>query len=323
MKPSPFACALIFAAFALVSLPATSQDYPAKPVRIVVPYPPGGGTDIVARVLADKLQKKWGQPFLVENRAGASGNIGAEAVFRAPPDGYTLLFAVPGPLVLHKTLYSNLAYDSDAFTPVSVVATIPLMLLVHPSVSAQSVTELIAYAKANPEKLNYASQGVGSPAYLGAELFKSMAGVKMVEVTYKGTGPALADLLAGRVDMMFGELASAGAYIRAGKLRVLGAATERRHPLLPEIPTLSETLPGFNVAVFYGMVAPPATPPAIATALSEALADALKETDVAKRLTDLSMVSTGGMTPEESGRFMKQEGDRWGKILRAIGAKAD
>lgn len=320
---SAFVYRLLLAALLLFSLSAGGQDYPSRPVRIVVPYPPGGGTDIVARVLAEKLQAKWGQPFVVENRAGASGNIGAEAVFRAAPDGHTLLFAVPGPLVLHKTLYSKLPYDSDAFTPVSVVATIPLILLVHPKVTAQNVRELVAYAKANPEKLNYASQGVGSPAYLGAEMFKFMAGVKMVEVAYKGTGPALADLLAGHVDMMFGELASAGGYIRSGKLRVLAVATEGRHPMLPDVPAMSEVLPGFSAAVFYGMVAPPATPPAIAEKLSAAISEGLKQPDVAKRLVDLSMVSTGGMTPEDSGRFMAQERDRWGGILRAIGAKAD
>lgn len=244
-------------------------------------------------------------------------------MFRSQPDGYTLLLAVPGPLVIHKSLYPKLAYDSDAFVPVSVIATIPLVLLVHPKVTAESVQQLIAFAKTNPGRLNYASQGVGSPAYLGAELFKLMADVKITEVPYKGTGPALADLLAGHVDIMFGELASAGQHIRAGKLRVIAVGSEQQHPMLPNIPAIAEVLPGYNAAVFYGVVAPPGTPSAIADKLSPAIAEALKQPDVAQRLLDLSMVATGGSTPAEMGLFMGRERERWAKVIRAIGATAE
>lgn len=314
---------LLLAAVLALAPSVHAEDYPGKPIKLVVPYPPGGGTDIVARIIAEKLQAKWGQPVIVENRAGASGNIGAEGVFRSQPDGYTLLLAVPGPLVIHKSLYPKLAYDSDAFVPISVIATIPLVLLVHPKVTAESVQQLIAFAKANPGRLNYASQGVGSPAYLGAELFKLMADVKITEVPYKGTGPALADLLAGHVDMMFGELASAGQHLRGGKLRALAVAGDKAHPMLPKIPVISEVLPGFDAAVFYGVVAPPGTPPVIANKLSGAIAEAIRQPDVAQRLTDLSMVTTGGSTPAEMGVFMRQERERWGKVIRAIGATAE
>lgn len=316
-------CGLMLVAALALAPGVRAQDYPNRPIKVVVPYPPGGGTDIVARIIAEKLQVKWGQPVIVENRSGASGNIGAEAVFRAPPDGYTILLSVPGPLVIHKSLYTKLAYDSDAFVPISVIATIPLVLLVHPKVEAESTQQLISYARANPNRLNYASQGVGSPAYLGAELFKLMADVKIVEVPYKGTGPALADLLAGHVDMMFGELASAGQYIRAGKLRVLAVGGEKQNSLLPNTPALSEVLPGYNAAVFYGVVAPPGTPAVIAARLSAAIAEALKQPDVAKRLLDMSMVMTGGSTPAEMALFMDKERERWGKVIRTIGAQAD
>src|SRR5215204_2636274 len=198
-----------------------AEEFPSKTIKIVVPYAAGGGTDIVARIIAQKLQDKWGQPTIVENRAGAGGNVGADAVFTAPPDGHTLLFTAQGPLVVNKPLYGKLTYEPDAFTPVSLVVIAYSALLAHPKVPANDLRQLIEYAKSNPDKLNYASQGIGTAAHLTAELFKSMAGVRIGHVPYRGSGPALTDLVGGHVDLMFGELAPARPYVQAGTLRAM------------------------------------------------------------------------------------------------------
>ena len=319
------ACGLAIVAsagFSPASAQSDASSYPSRPVRVIVPYPPGGGADILARILSEKAQARWGQPIIVENRSGAGGNVGTEAVFRAVPDGYTLLFTAQPPLVSNKSLYGKLSFDPDALAPVAVMATGYSVLLVHPKVPANSLQELIAYAKANPDKLSYASQGVGNAAHLIAELFKMMAGVKMVHIPYKGTGPALTDLLAGQVDLMFGELATAGAHIRAGKLRVLGTGGEVRHPALPDVPAIGETLPKFVAFVWQGMVAPPGTPTAITGKWAAAITDVVKIPDVANRLRELSMIPGGG-TPQEMQQFMQEERERWGSVIRATGAKAE
>lgn len=303
------------------ALPVRAQDYPGKPIKIVVPYSPGGGTDIVARLLAEKLQGKWGHAVIVDNRPGAGGNLGAGAVSAAAPDGYTILFTAQGPLVVNKSIYAKLTYDPDAFVPVSLVTVAYSVLLVNPKMSANSVQQLIAFAKANPGRLNYASQGIGTAAHLIAELFKSMAGVSIVHIPYKGTGPALTDLVAGQVDMMFGELAAADPYIRSDKLRALAVSSEKRNPSLPNVPTMSEALPGFVVTSWWAIVAPPGTPSAIANSLSSAIAESLKQPDFARRLVDLSMVATGS-SPAELGLFIKQESKRWGEVIRAAGVQA-
>jgi tripartite-type tricarboxylate transporter receptor subunit TctC len=302
--------------------PAAAQDFPARPIKIVVPYAAGGGADIMARIVAQKLQDKWGQAVVVENRAGAGGNLGAEAVYAAEPDGHTLLFTAQGPLVVNQSLYGKLAYDPDAFAPVSLVVVAYSVLLAHPKVPASSAQELIAFAKANPDRLNYASQGIGTAAHLTAELFKSMAGVKIVHVPYKGSGPALNDLVAGHVNIMFGELAAAHPYIGSGMLRPLAVSSEKRNPSMPDVPTVSEVLPGFVVTSWWAVVAPPRTPPAIANKLSAAIAETLKQPDVAARLVDMSMVRTGS-TPAELASFMQQERERWGNVIRASGARAE
>jgi tripartite-type tricarboxylate transporter receptor subunit TctC len=313
---------LLLAIVQVLALPLAAQDYPAKPIKVVVPYAPGGGADIMARIIAQKLQDKWGQTAIVENRAGAGGNLGAEAVFSAPPDGYTLLFTAQGPLVVNKSLYGKLAYDPDEFVPVSLAVVAYSVLLVHPKVPAGSMRELIAYAKANPERLNYASQGIGTAAHLTAELFKSMAGVRINHVPYRGSGPALNDLVAGHVDMMFGELAPAHQYVRSGVLRAFAVSSEKRNPTMPDVPTVAEALPGFVVTSWWAMVAPPATPPAIANRLSAAIAEALRQPDVAARLADMSMVETGS-TPARLASFMSEERERWGNVIRTSGAKAE
>lgn len=305
-----------------LSLAAQAQDYPSRPVKVVVPFPAGGASDVLARIVAEKLQAKWGQPFVVENRSGAAGNIGAESVFKAEPDGYTLLSAPPPPLVINKRLYAKLAYDSDAFAPVTLIAVVPNVLMVHPKVGVSSVQELIAYAKANPDRLNYASQGSGGTAHLTAEMLKSMAGIKIVHVPYKGTAPALTDFLAGQVQMMFENLASSLPHIRAGKVKALAVGSEKRSAFLPDAPAMSEVLPGFVSVTWFGVVAPPRTPPEIANRLSAAIAEVLRLPEVAKKLTDMS-AEPGGITPAEMGAFMRREADLWGGVIRFAGVKVD
>src|SRR3989475_8450341 len=253
--------ALLFATL-LASLPLHAQDWPAKAVRIIVPFPAGGSADLLPRVVAEKLTEKWGQPVLVDNRPGAAGNIGADTVFRAEPDGYTLLSSPPPPLVINKLLYPKLSYDPAQFVPITVIGAIPNVLLVHPKVGANSIAELIAIARQNPGKLNYASQDSGTTSHLTAELFKSMAGgLQIAHIPYKGNAPALTDLLAGQVDMMCDNLGVSLPHVRSGKLKALAVASKQRFAGLPNVPTLAETLPGFESVAWFGIVAPPKTSP--------------------------------------------------------------
>lgn len=311
---------LLFAA--LFATGAWSQAYPGKPIRMIVPFPPGATTDIVARLVGEKLWAKWGQQVVVESRAGAGGNIGAELVYKASPDGYTLLFSPPPPLVINKALYSKLAYDPDSFTPVSVIGAVPTVLVVNPKVSANSVSQLIGFAKANPDRLNYASQGAGTTAHLTAELFKSMAAVKMVHVPYKGAAPALTGLVAGQVDLMFANLSSALPYIRTGQMKALSVNSETRNALLPDVPSTSEVLSGFLSVGWFGVVAPPNTPPDIANKLSASIAEIVKMPDITHRLTEMT-VEPMGSTTAEMAVFLKQESERWGGVVRTAGVKAD
>src|SRR5438876_4779844 len=240
-----FLAAVALAGFLAAAVHA--QEWPAKPVRIVVPFPAGGSADLMPRIVAEKLSEKWGQPVIVDNRPGAAGNIGADAVFRSDADGYTLMSSPPPPLVINKLLYPKLSYDPDQFVPISVIGAIPNVLLVHPQVSANSVAELIAIAKANPGKLNYASQGGGTTSHLTAELFKTMAGgLQITHIPYKGTAPALTDLIAGQGDMMCDNLGVSLPHVRSGKLKALAVASRSRFGGLPNVPTLAETLPGFE-----------------------------------------------------------------------------
>jgi tripartite-type tricarboxylate transporter receptor subunit TctC len=309
---------ILVAALLTLSVQAHAEDFPSRVINIIVPFPPGGGVDVVAREIGEQLRVKWGQPVIVENRAGAGGNIGSEAVFRAPPDGYTLLVTAQGPLVINEHIYPKLGYEPDQFVPVTVIGSVPNVLAVNPKVQAHTVKELIALAKASPGKLNYASQGVGTTAHLTAELFNSMADVKIVHVPYKGNAPALTGLLSGQVDMMFMPLAAAIEHIRAGKLRALGIASAKRNPLLPDVPTMSETLPGFISTVWFAVVAPPKTPPDIASKLSAAIAGALKQPETAKRLAALNIEPIGS-TPAEMTAFIREEAGRWSKVIKAAG----
>ena len=312
---------ILLAATLVFCLAAQAQDYPSKPIRIVVPYPPGAGVDFMARIVAEKLREKWGQPAIVENRVGGGGNVGTEYVAKAAPDGYTLLFVATGPMVINKSLYGNLTFDPDMLEPVSLVVTITNVLVAHPRLTAESVQQLIAYAKANRGRLNYATQAIGSVAHLTGELFQMTAGINIVHVPYKGSAPAISDLLGGQVDMAFLELSVALPHIRAGKLRGLAVGDKKRNPSLPDVPAMSEVAPELVFLGWYGVVAPPKTPSAIANKLSAAIAEAVKQPDVAQQIRDRN-AEVAGSTPEEMAQFMREERERYGKVIRATGMTA-
>jgi len=309
--------------FLLVVSSASAQDWPARPVRIIVPFPPGGSADLLPRAVSEKLAGRWRQPVIVENRPGAAGNIGADAVFRAEPDGYTLLAAPPPPLVINRLLYQKLPYDSTQFVPITVIGAIPNVLLVAPTLGVNSIRELISLAKSNPGKLNYASQGSGTTSHLTAELFKSMAGgLDIRHIPYKGTAPALTDLLGGQVDMMCDNLGVSLPHVRSGKLRALAVASKKRFAALPDVPALAEVLPGFESLAWFGVVAPPKTSAAIAEKVAAAVAEAIRHPDVLRRLRELS-AEPMGLSPAQTGAFMREETERWGAIIRSARVKVD
>jgi len=302
---------------------AGAQEWPTKPLRLIVPFPAGGSADLIPRIVGEKLAEKWHQPVVVENRPGAAGNIGADAVYRAEPDGYTLLASPPPPIAINRLLYRNLTYDATQFVPMSVIAAIPNVLLVHPKVPASSVAELIAYAKANPGKLNYASQGNGTTSHLTAELFKQRAGgLEITHVPYKGTAPALADLLAGQVDMMCDNLGVSLPHVKAGKLKALAVASRTRIASLPDVATLAETFPGFEALAWFAIVAPPKTHAAIAEKVGADVREALNLPDVQKRVAELS-AEPMGLSPAQAAAFIREETERWGAVIRAAGVKLE
>jgi len=311
----------LFALFlVLLSGTAWSQEWPVKTVRIVVPFPPGGSADLLPRIVGEKLAERWCQAVIIDNRPGAAGNIGAEVVYRSEPDGYTLMSAPPPPLVINRLLYPKLGYDSTQFVPMSVMAAIPNVLLVHPKVSANSVAEFIALVKQNPGKFNYASQGNATTSHLTAELFKSMAGgLQITHIPYKGTAPALADLVAGQVDMMCDNLGVSLAQVKAGKLKALAVTIKTAYL---GIPAMAETLPGFEAQAWFGVVGPPKTSAAIAEKVALSISEVLKLPDVRKRLAELS-AEPMGLGPAEMAAFMKQETERWGAVIRTAGVRLD
>ncbi len=312
---------LLSAMLLFISCALQAQEYPGKPIRIVIPEPPGGGHDRVARMLADKLREKWNQAVIVETRTGAGGNIAAELVANAAPDGYTLLFTPPGPLVVNKSLYATLNFDPDLFVPVSRITTAPSVLLVHPRFTGD-LPQFIERAKANPDKLNYASSGNGTTQHLVAELLKSTAGMKISHVPYKGQAPALLALIAGQVDMMFANLGTSLPNIRGGKLRALAVGSEKRSPQLPDVPALGETFAGMTATTWSAVVAPAGTPQGLAGKLSAALAEAIRQPDVLKQLASAHTEALGS-TPAELAQVLRQERERWSGVIRATGARAD
>jgi tripartite-type tricarboxylate transporter receptor subunit TctC len=314
---------LLTAAIAfVVPVYSQAQTYPIKPIKMIVPSPGGATTDTLARIIAAKLQEKWSQPVIVDDRGGAGGNIGGEEASKAAPDGYTLMFSYPAPLAVNKALFTKLSYDPDSFVPISLVAVVPLVLAVNPDLAVSDIKHLIAFAKTHPNQLNYASQGYGTTGHLAGELFKSMAGIDIVHVPYKGSTPALTDLLGGQVQMMFIELSTVIGQIKTGKLRALAVGSESRNRFLPDVPAMAEVLSGFQASTWFGMVAPPGTPAPIVAQLSSAVSEAIREPDVAQRFADMSANAVGD-TPAEMAAFLHQERERWGNVIRASGAKAE
>jgi len=313
--------ALLWIACVLFSGPALAQEYPGKPIRIVVPLAAGGGTDLLARVIAGKLREKFGQPVTVENRSGASGNIGAEAVFKAPPDGYTLLFTQPAPLAVNKALYAKLAYEPEQFVPIALVSMQDILLAVNPAVPARNLQELIAYARANPGKLNFGSSGAGSAPHLAAELFNAMAGVKMVHVPYKGAAESMAATLGGQVDLTFFAFSTALRNAQAGKLRAIAVGGTKRNPQLPDVPSIAELLPGYSATSWTALVAPPGTPAPVAQKLAQAISEIVKMPDVQGRLIDAGDESFDS-TPARMAAFLREESQRWGNLIKAVGITA-
>jgi len=304
------------------AMSAAQDSYPSHPIKLIFPYVAGSLGDVLARLLAEKLTIKFGQPVIVENRPGASGNIGAEAVGRAAPDGYTLLIAPPPPLAVNQSLFPKLSFDPTTFVPVAVVATVPNVLVVNPNVTAATAEQLIAFAKAHPDKLSYASTGSGGTPHLTAEMLKARAGISVVHVPYKGVPPALTDLIAGQVDMMFANLGDASQHINSGKLKALAAGSQARFPALPNLPTVSETLPDFISDTWFAVAAPPGTPAAIVNRLSAAIAETVKLPDVAKRLADL-LTTPAGSSPAEAAAFIKRDSERWRQVIVMAGIKPD
>ena len=318
-----FGLALIALA-ACLCVPAAAQDYPNRPVTLVVPFPPGGSTNIVMRIIADKLSELLGQQIVVDNRAGAGGTVGTRSVAKSPPDGYTISLGYTGTLAVGPSLYPNVGYDPRKdFAAIGRVATAPNTLVVHPSFPAKSIAELIAYAKANPGKVNFGSAGVGTVSHIAGEYFASEAGIKLIHIPYKGTGPAITDLLGGHIPMAFAPIPASHENAKSGNLRMLAVTSLTRSTLMPEVPTIAESgLPGYEAVLRYGLVAPAGTPRPIIEKLNAELNKALASDDVRKRLALEGAEPLPG-TPEDYAADIDREETQWAKVVKASGAKAE
>jgi tripartite-type tricarboxylate transporter receptor subunit TctC len=306
------------------SLAIAQDTYPNRPIRMIVPLSAGGSADVIPRIVAEKLTVRFGQTFVVENRpgaTGATGGVGAEAVFKAAPDGYTVLATTPPVLVINESLYRKINYDPRAFVPVSIVSTLSNVLVVSNKVPFSTLDGLIAFAKANPDKLNYASPGVGASQHLAMEWLKTLAGIKLTHVPYNGTGPALNDVIAGHVDVMFAGTVSVLPLMAGGRLRGIAVDSEKRTVELPDVPTVAETFPGYVVTSWNAIVAPPKTDAGIVAKLSAAIAEAVRLPDVNKRLREMSAVPIGS-SPAEAATRIAHERERWHKIIVSAGIKA-
>ncbi|MEP6840881.1 MAG: tripartite tricarboxylate transporter substrate binding protein [Bradyrhizobium sp.] len=296
---------------------ALAGDYPDHTVKIVVPFPAGGTADALPRIIADWLSRKWNQPVVIENRTGAAGNIGSEQVYHSAPDGYTLLSSPPPPLVINHNLYPKLGFDPTKFEPIIVMAQVPNALIVNPnSVKASSVPELIEYLKNHSDKIIGATQGNGTTSHLTSELFQMMAGVKLRHIPYRGSAPALQGLLAGDVDVMFDNLGVSLPLVQAGKLKLLAVASPNRLPALPDVPTIAETLPGFEAVAWYGIVAPPKTPKGITEKINADVNEALRQPEVRDHLRKLSAGVFGGSVDKTSA-YLREEIDRWDAVIKS------
>jgi tripartite-type tricarboxylate transporter receptor subunit TctC len=301
---------------------AAAEQYPTRPIHWIVAFPAGGANDTVARIIGQYLSERLGQAFIIENKAGAGGNIGTQAALNAPADGYTLLFAAPHN-VINATLYKKIPFNFlRDMTPIAGIARTPNIMEVNPSVPAKTVAEFIAYAKANPGKINMASAGTGTAIHLSGELFMAMTGVKLVHVPYRGGAPALTDMIGGQVQVMFDNLPSSMAHIQSGKLRALAVTTLTRAPALPEVPSVAETVPGYEAGIWYGVVAPKGTPPEIIEKLSTAFNAALADPKIKARLADLGCTPMP-MAPAEFGALLATETEKWAKVIQFSGASVE
>jgi tripartite-type tricarboxylate transporter receptor subunit TctC len=299
---------------------SVAQEYPSRPVKIIVPFPAGGSNDIIARIVAQKLTERCGQTFLVENRGGAGGNIGAEAVATSEPDGYTLLLTAPPPLTINSSLYKNLPFDpAKSFAPVALIASVPIVLMVHPSLNVKNVAGLIALAKQKPGTLNFGSSGVGSTNHLAGELLKSMAGIDIVHVPYKGAAPAMNDLLAGTIPFMFDNMPAALPQVKGKLVNAIAVAGEQRASALPDVPTVAETMPGFKVSAWFGLVAPAKTPEPALKRLTGELEIILQMPEIRKRFSELG-AEPGNVMGDAFGTFLADEKTTWSKVIQASGA---
>jgi tripartite-type tricarboxylate transporter receptor subunit TctC len=313
---------VLFLGSLLAPVEAPAQDYPTRTIKMIVPYPAGGITDVLPRVMQDFLSRRWGQPIVIDNRTGAAGNIGAEAAFKSEPDGYTLLVTAPSPLTVNQSLYPKLNFEPSEFVPVTILATIPTGFIANTKVPANTVAEFIAYAKANPGKINAATQGVGTTAHLTSEWFQIVTGTKFVTVPYRGSALALPAMMAGDVDIMFDNLGSSLAFVKDGRLKMLAVATDKRMASLPDMPTIAETLPGFVSSTWVGVFLPPKTPQRLADRLRADFAEALKQADIASRFRD-NACEPVGLTPQETAAFVRAEAERWKTVIRTAGIKLE
>jgi tripartite-type tricarboxylate transporter receptor subunit TctC len=305
------------------SVVQAQSAFPSKPVKVVVPFPAGGVNDVLARIVADKLQAKWGQPVIIENKVGAAGNLGADLAAKSPPDGYTLLVAPPPPLAINQSLYKQLPYNAEEFTPITVLGKVPNLFIVRKQLPVNSVKELTAYVKANPGKVTFGSQGSGATPHLTANLFMMLTGTNMVHVPYRGETLVYQDMVGERVDLFFGNVSGALALYRDGRIKVLAVADTTRTPQMPDVPTSAEAgMPGFISTTWFAMVAPPKLPASLQNEISKAAVEVLNMPDVQQKFRALS-VEPAPMTPAATGAFIKDEAQRWGKVIRDTGIKVE
>jgi tripartite-type tricarboxylate transporter receptor subunit TctC len=314
--------ALLAIAIGLSGEPSFAQEaFPSRLVKVIVPFPPGSTLDALTRIMTDQLAQKWGQPVVIENVSGGGGNIGTERFVRSAPDGYTLLFAPPGPFTVNPLLYADVNFDPAKFAAISLMAKVPNVLLTKNNIGANSTQELIALAKANPGKLSYATQGVGSTAFLTAKLFEARAGIEMMHVPYRGAGPALSDIVAGHVDMMFDTIVTSLPLHRGGKAKILAIANDERSRALPDLPTIAESaLPGFRSASWFAVAAPPGTHGSITEKISRDIAELIRRPEVDARLRELQLDPLGS-TPVEAVKFFAEETALWSKVIKDADVK--
>ncbi|HYH43184.1 MAG TPA: tripartite tricarboxylate transporter substrate binding protein [Burkholderiales bacterium] len=315
---------VVLALLAFLAASAHAQPYPAKPLRLVVPFAAGGGSDLVARTVAQKLTEALGQPVVVDNRAGAAGTIGAEIVAKSPPDGHTLLMGSSGPLAINPSLYAKLPYDAARdFAPVALVTVMPFMIVTHPSLPAQSVKELVALARSRPGELNYGSPGNGSTTHLATELLKAMTGIRITHVPYKGVAPAATDLISGQVQVLTGDLSTLLPHVRSGRMRGIAVTSLRRSSLLPGMPTVAESgVAGYDATGWFGVLVPAATPAPVVERLNAAIVKGASSPDARERLAALGGEVASG-SPAEFAAYVRSEAAKWGKVIRTIGVKAE